>query len=405
MATRSRTRKPDARGNYTRNIGWIRSKAGNVIQPKFNLGTDRKEAERRERKLRELWGDFEKTCQERRPLWPDGLLEVAMRVAKGAINIPVPRGAKEKQHQYAARIQRMQMKYPVICFLPEDQHAFEIGQAALEMFESIPDLPDLKVEPLDLETIQAIERVQQAASEEGVSLGPWLGGCSELVPAQPEQKVSSIGALGILKPSDPAARAQPLESTDRLVKPQPGTNTTRSLPAPPTATLHQALKRYQTYLQKEYFRADTGHISEWGQMQVRQAQNLTKHHADTLLSRLDSTAVEDLIGYWRRRPSKLDQTGPMTPKSTSNYLGTLMRFLGWLHASSEFAWTKPQAFNDYDTRIRRLPIDHARRSLEQVDTFSLEELRLLMRYGQPPAAAAWIELRLRPGRDFLAAGG
>ncbi|WP_345327360.1 hypothetical protein [Novipirellula rosea] len=36
-----------------------------------------------------------------------------------------------------------------------------------------------------------------------------------------------------------------------------------------------------------------------------------------------------------------------------------------------------------DTRIRRLAVDHARKSLEQVDTFSLDELKLLMRYGHP----------------------
>lgn len=61
----------------------------------------------------------------------------------------------------------------------------------------------------------------------------------------------------------------------------------------------------------------------------------------------------------------------------------MIRFLTWLHSTSEFEWTKPQAFNDFDRRIRRLPSDHVKKSLEQVDTFSLDELRLLMRYGQP----------------------
>lgn len=60
-----------------------------------------------------------------------------------------------------------------------------------------------------------------------------------------------------------------------------------------------------------------------------------------------------------------------------------MRFLTWLHASSEFDWTKPQAFKDFDRRIRRLPSDHAKCSLEQVEALSRHELRLLMRYGQP----------------------
>lgn len=386
MATRSRlTWKPDARGYYTRHIGWERTKSGKLQQHKFLLGTDRKEAERRERKLRELWDEFEKTREEHRPLWPEGLLEVAMRIAKGAPNIPVPRGPKELQVHYTARIQRMQSKYPVICFIPEDQHAFEVGQAALEMFESIPDRkPDLKIPEIDVKTIEAIERVEQAAKAEGVNLGPWLGTSSEAASSQPKSEFSAVDKLGILKPGDPAAARRKPELTDQQSRPRPATNNApHSLPASPTATLHQAFKRYQGYLQKEFFRHETGHISEWGHMQVRQVQNLMKHHPDMVLNRLDSTAVEELIAYWRRRPCKLNSTVPMTPKSTSNYLGTLMRFLTWLHASSEFTWTKPQAFNDYDTRIRRLPSDHARRSLEQVDTFSLDELRLLMRYGQP----------------------
>ncbi len=135
MATRScLTWKPDARGYYTRHIGWERTKTGKLQQHKFLLGTDRKEAERRERKLRELWDEFEKCREEHRPLWPDGLLEVAMRVANGAINIPVPPGPKEKQFQYTVRIQRSLARQPGIYFFPEDLQAFEIDRATLEMY-------------------------------------------------------------------------------------------------------------------------------------------------------------------------------------------------------------------------------------------------------------------------------
>ena len=128
MATRSRLKwKPDSRGYFTRQIGWECSKSGKLQQHKFLLGTDRKQAEVRERKLRELWDQFAKSCTVPRPLWPTALLEVALRVAKGIPDIPVPRAPGEIQYQYAARIQRMQAKYPVICFIPTDQHAFEVG--------------------------------------------------------------------------------------------------------------------------------------------------------------------------------------------------------------------------------------------------------------------------------------
>lgn len=112
MATRTRRKwAPDPRGYYARQIGWEHSKSGKLQQHKFLLGTDRKEAENRERKLRELWETFEKSCQEPRPLWSPALLAVAQRIAKGIPDIPVPRAPHEMQHQYAARIQRMQARY------------------------------------------------------------------------------------------------------------------------------------------------------------------------------------------------------------------------------------------------------------------------------------------------------
>lgn len=383
MATRSRLKwMPDSRGYYTRQIGWERSKSGKLQQHKFLLGTDRKQAELRERKLRELWDQFERSCTESRPLWPDALLQIALRVAKGIPDIPVPRAPREMQHQYAARIQRMQAKYPVICFIPEDQHAFELGQAALELFESVPNTSqDLKVIVPTEEQAQAWGELQRTAEAAGITLDPTLG----LAPSIPRSSVTDFDRLGILKPNDPiAARSLNGPQSSSAAIPQgtvrtPVTVVTRS----PSATLHQVLQRYQDYLQKEFFRQETGHISPWGKIQVRQIKNLKRHHPDLLLSKFDASAVGELIGYWRRRPCKLGTSEPISAKAASHYLGTLMRFLKWLNASSEFEWTKPQAFSDFDRRVRRLPSDHVKRSLEQVDTFSLDELRLLMRYGQP----------------------
>lgn len=384
MATRTRRKwAPDPRGYYARQIGWEHSKSGKLQQHKFLLGTDRKEAENRERKLRELWETFEKSCQEPRPLWPPALLAVAQRIAKGIPDIPVPRAPHEMQHQYAARIQRMQARYPVICFIPADQHAYEVGQAALELFESIPDQAQgLRIVSPTEDQAHAREELRRTAQAAGITLDPGLG----LAPSAPPALVTELSRLGVVKPDDPAALLPKTSTPPR----RPSPAVTASSPSPtairsktPSATLYQAFKRYQAYLQTEYFRHESGHISPWGQIQVRQIKNLQHHHSDRLLSQLDSTAVAELIGYWRRRPCKLGTKEPISAKAASHYLGTLMRFLTWLHASSEFDWTKPQAFKDFDRRIRRLPSDHAKRSLEQVETFSLDELRLLMRYGQP----------------------
>lgn len=384
MATRTRLNwSPDSRGYYTRQIGWEHSRTGKLQQHKFLLGTDRRDAEVRERKLRELWETFEKSCQDARPLWPDALLVIAQLVAKGIPNIPVPRAPQEVQHQYAARIQRMQAKYPVICFLPADQHAYEIGQAALELFEAVADRAQgIQIKSLTEDQAKAMAELQQSALAAGVVLDPGLG----VAPPLPSMVMTDFHRLGVLKPNDPVAT--PTRSHTQILNSKISASV---VPLPtalvakksPSATLYQAFHRYQAYLQREYFQQDTGHISPWGKTQVRQIKNLQRHHPDQLLAKIDADSVSELIGYWRRRPCKLNSKDPMSAKASSNYLGTLMRFLAWLHASSEFAWTKPQAFNDFDRRIRRLSSDHAKRSLEQVDTFSLDELRLLMRYGQP----------------------
>ncbi len=94
MATRARRKwAPDPRGYYARQIGWELSKSGKLQQHKFLLGTDRKDAESRERKLRELWDAFEKSCQELRPLWPPRSWPWPSELPKGfpTFRFPEPR--------------------------------------------------------------------------------------------------------------------------------------------------------------------------------------------------------------------------------------------------------------------------------------------------------------------------
>src|SRR5690606_29486079 len=95
-------------------------------------------------------------------------------------------------------------------------------------------------------------------------------------------------------------------------------------------TLHQAFRAYKKYLEREYYRPELEQLSPWGKTQVRQVENLLKHHQNVLLANLDANAVEELVGYWRRRPIKKGTTEPMKAKSSANYLATLGRFFRWL---------------------------------------------------------------------------
>ena len=95
MATRNRQHwKLDNQGEYARQIGWKDSRNGKLIQHKFRLGADLKEAKRREQKLLELWGQVEATtAYSGLPtiVWSNAMLDIAKRVAKGRFQIEVPR--------------------------------------------------------------------------------------------------------------------------------------------------------------------------------------------------------------------------------------------------------------------------------------------------------------------------
>ena len=47
--------KPDSNGRYYRNLGWEQNETGRHIQPKFWLGKDPVQANRRCQRLEELW--------------------------------------------------------------------------------------------------------------------------------------------------------------------------------------------------------------------------------------------------------------------------------------------------------------------------------------------------------------
>ena len=102
--------------------------------------------------------------------------------------------------------------------------------------------------------------------------------------------------LGTMKPSEARGTRHTVTSqADRQVsapkingKPQP-TKESRT----PSATLYQAFKAYQKYLEREYHVHETEQVSPWGRIQIRQIKNLRKHHSDWLLTELDGEAISE----------------------------------------------------------------------------------------------------------------
>ena len=132
MATRQRKDwTAEANGQYTRNLGWkLNERTGEYVQHKFYLGTDRKQAERRNQRLVELWEQEERRhTGAGRATWNPLTLRIAKAFANGEIQITVERQGNSPE-AYARYIHRLASSYPMVSFVPEDSESYENGSAA-----------------------------------------------------------------------------------------------------------------------------------------------------------------------------------------------------------------------------------------------------------------------------------
>src|SRR4051812_3974519 len=83
MPTRKRELRPDPNGRYRPYVGWKMGEQGGRRQHRFNLGTDRKEAERRLARIRDLYDDNCRVVGE--DLWSPAALSYAERIARGEV--------------------------------------------------------------------------------------------------------------------------------------------------------------------------------------------------------------------------------------------------------------------------------------------------------------------------------
>lgn len=91
MAARNRDLRPDPQGRYRPYLGWKVGVDDERRQHRFNLGTDKREAERRFAKLRELYDEnlrvYGSGGQE---LWSPLALSYAEKIARGEYRISYP---------------------------------------------------------------------------------------------------------------------------------------------------------------------------------------------------------------------------------------------------------------------------------------------------------------------------
>lgn len=90
MPARKTELRPDAKGRYRPYLGWKAGDDGVRRQHRFNLGTERKQAEARMSRLRELWKEVEKVAEEAESIWTPFTLYAANLIAEGIYKIPYP---------------------------------------------------------------------------------------------------------------------------------------------------------------------------------------------------------------------------------------------------------------------------------------------------------------------------
>ncbi|HET6574124.1 MAG TPA: hypothetical protein VFG68_11010 [Fimbriiglobus sp.] len=142
--SRNRDLKPDAQGRYRPYLGWKADIAigddgtprySNQRQHRFNLGTDKREAERRLARLRELWDENCRANGEE--VWTAHALSYAERIARGEYRIEVPPltetdGYDDPPAGYAEVIQFERDLYPSLDIVPADPVQYEASKAMSE---------------------------------------------------------------------------------------------------------------------------------------------------------------------------------------------------------------------------------------------------------------------------------
>ena len=167
MATRKRELGLDANGRYLPCVGWCQDyhtddvcrviRDGVRRQPRFNLGTDRKEAERRLARIKDLYED---NCRiMRADLWSPQALSFAKILARGErIVYPTYEDVKDEEDpllEFAQSYHSIKQVYPSVDFdLDLDLYAESLRHNSQYVSEGLKSR-DCRIPPSQAWTVQA----------------------------------------------------------------------------------------------------------------------------------------------------------------------------------------------------------------------------------------------------------
>lgn len=318
----TRTRKTKLKKNSR---GWIPKEVGYLDrakqrQPKFNLGSDEKEAEKRLTRIQELFDDSQRATG--LPIWTGFALHAAKLIARGIYQIPYPLDIEEQRGihghdalediaaNYVQMLRVEQARYPSIQIVPDDNEVYSYGVSLNSAFEQ-----------------------------------------SLLSKKEAELKTDGVITAGRKFP-------------EKFV----------------SGTLHEAFDAYTASIFKTENKLDATTLKPSQRKRIEYVEILKLHHSDCSLMDLTTyDAIAEMIGYWANRP-EYEPGKRYKPASARHRRKELERFLRWLDVTSEFSWEMPRGANLIKVRTVELEEDHENIDLLTKIVYSPEELGILARH-------------------------
>ena len=310
-------------GYYRRNLGFVRTKAGNLSPHKVCLGTNKSQAVDRFRLIAAIWKriELEATSHGKKPVWDDLSRKIAKAIGDGETVYKVER-TNPTPHAYSRIVEAIAKSYPEITVLPQDEDAYRSGK-------SVEQDKRGEVEALEMELLVEADELKKVVLE---------------TPGSDSKYVDLLGGR----------------------------------------TLHQAFDEYSKWIAHEKFDKTEGAVNDTGvtrQSMVKQIK--TYLVPDRPLGSLnDFASVDQLFGILRKRPITHRYKEAMARKTATNLLGELHGFFDWLHKSSEWDWRKPVDFSDISRRPLDLETDDAD-AAEDVPVYTKDQLKTLYVYATP----------------------
>lgn len=319
MRPRKTKLKRNKRGTFTKEIGYLNPVKKS--QPKFNLGTDEKDAEVRQSRIMELFEDCTRILG--KPMWTSFALYAAKLIAKGKYQIPyAPQwevlnyiwddpSVEDKCAEYVQMLRVEQARYPSIQIIASDHDMYDYGVALNSAYENV------LINKMD----------------------------------------SDLKELGVI----PHNR----KASDKLI----------------SGTLHEALDAYiEIDIKKSGLKLEDGTLKFSQRKRIQYAKTLKEQHLDQSLMELSSyDAVAQLHKHWQNRPEYEPGKRYKTTSALHRYK-ELVRFLKWLNLTTEFQWEMPRGADQIKINFVEFESDHQNVDLLRKNVYTPEQLGLIASY-------------------------